>query len=179
MKACIYTLYHTVAIHFCLCLFIYNLLAITARVREHIYGLYIRHERGFCCPDEELALLRGENRRNMLLSVALLAASALFYSAFLYNDKSSWWSYVVGFAGEPFRDHGDVSSIRSTKWELEMKYRRPASRWPCRFFPDFSGCRTGLFQAFLDLKCLPFLAESTFLSSCIIYSFIHSSSLAA
>ncbi|TWW68855.1 coiled-coil domain-containing protein 167 [Takifugu rubripes] len=39
--------------------------------------------------DKELALLRGENRRNMLLSVALLAVGALFYYAFFYNDEDS------------------------------------------------------------------------------------------
>ncbi|XP_053737444.1 coiled-coil domain-containing protein 167 [Synchiropus splendidus] len=36
--------------------------------------------------DKELQILRGENRRNMLLSVALLAVSALFYYAFFYNE---------------------------------------------------------------------------------------------
>lgn len=34
--------------------------------------------------EKELADLRGENRRNMMLSVALLAISALFYYAFIY-----------------------------------------------------------------------------------------------
>ncbi|KAL6473761.1 hypothetical protein MHYP_G00173220 [Metynnis hypsauchen] len=34
--------------------------------------------------EKELEVLRGENRRNMLLSVALLAISALFYYAFIY-----------------------------------------------------------------------------------------------
>ncbi|MBN3305730.1 CC167 protein, partial [Amia calva] len=34
--------------------------------------------------DQELAVLRGENRRNMLLSVALLTFSALIYYALLY-----------------------------------------------------------------------------------------------
>ncbi|XP_028809155.1 coiled-coil domain-containing protein 167 [Denticeps clupeoides] len=34
--------------------------------------------------DCELQALRGENRRNMMLSVALLAISALFYYAFIY-----------------------------------------------------------------------------------------------
>ncbi|MCJ8743153.1 hypothetical protein PDJAM_G00090520 [Pangasius djambal] len=34
--------------------------------------------------EKELADLRGENRRNMMLSVALLAISALFYYAFVY-----------------------------------------------------------------------------------------------
>lgn len=39
--------------------------------------------------DKELEMLRGENRRNMLLSVALLAISAFFYYGFFYNtDKS-------------------------------------------------------------------------------------------
>ncbi|XP_062860911.1 coiled-coil domain-containing protein 167 [Trichomycterus rosablanca] len=33
--------------------------------------------------DKELGILRGENRRNMMLSVALLAISALFYYAFV------------------------------------------------------------------------------------------------
>uniref|UniRef100_A0A3Q1G4Y3 Coiled-coil domain-containing protein 167 n=1 Tax=Acanthochromis polyacanthus TaxID=80966 RepID=A0A3Q1G4Y3_9TELE len=33
---------------------------------------------------KELETLRGENRRNMLLSVALLAVSALFYYIFFY-----------------------------------------------------------------------------------------------
>lgn len=39
--------------------------------------------------DKELELLRGENRRNMLLSVALLAVSALFYYVFFYNADES------------------------------------------------------------------------------------------
>lgn len=43
----------------------------------------------FCFADKELALLRGENRRNMLLSVALLAASAVFYYAFFYHEEDS------------------------------------------------------------------------------------------
>ncbi|KAK2832500.1 hypothetical protein Q7C36_015962 [Tachysurus vachellii] len=34
--------------------------------------------------EKELADLRGENRRNMMLSVALLAITALFYYAFVY-----------------------------------------------------------------------------------------------
>ncbi|XP_062406549.1 coiled-coil domain-containing protein 167 [Sardina pilchardus] len=34
--------------------------------------------------DRELEILRGENRRNMMLSVALLAISALFYYTFIY-----------------------------------------------------------------------------------------------
>lgn len=34
--------------------------------------------------DKELEVLRGENRRNMMLSVALLTISALFYYAFVY-----------------------------------------------------------------------------------------------
>uniref|UniRef100_A0A4W5NHY2 Coiled-coil domain-containing protein 167 n=1 Tax=Hucho hucho TaxID=62062 RepID=A0A4W5NHY2_9TELE len=34
--------------------------------------------------DKELEVLRGENRRNMMLSVALLAVSALFYYAFIH-----------------------------------------------------------------------------------------------
>lgn len=54
-----------------------------------MYGLYIHHECGFCCPDKELALLRGENRKNMLLSMALLAVSALCYYAFFYNEEDS------------------------------------------------------------------------------------------
>ncbi|XP_066525504.1 coiled-coil domain-containing protein 167 [Hoplias malabaricus] len=33
--------------------------------------------------EKELQVLRGENRRNMMLSVALLAISALFYYAFI------------------------------------------------------------------------------------------------
>ncbi|MEQ2313504.1 hypothetical protein AMECASPLE_002769 [Ameca splendens] len=36
--------------------------------------------------DKELAMLRGENRRNMLLSVALLTISALFYYVFYFNE---------------------------------------------------------------------------------------------
>ncbi|XP_037541402.1 coiled-coil domain-containing protein 167 [Nematolebias whitei] len=36
--------------------------------------------------DKELQLLRGENRKNMLLSVAVFAVSALAYYAFFYND---------------------------------------------------------------------------------------------
>ncbi|KAM9356023.1 coiled-coil domain-containing protein 167 [Pholidichthys leucotaenia] len=39
--------------------------------------------------DKELEMLRGENRRNMLLSVALLAVSALFYYIFFYNEDDS------------------------------------------------------------------------------------------
>lgn len=35
--------------------------------------------------DKELEALRGENRRNMMLSVALLALSAIFYYAFVYD----------------------------------------------------------------------------------------------
>ncbi|CAB1340110.1 unnamed protein product [Coregonus sp. 'balchen'] len=34
--------------------------------------------------DKELEVLRGENRRNMMISVALLAVSALFYYAFIH-----------------------------------------------------------------------------------------------
>ncbi|KAJ8009707.1 hypothetical protein DPEC_G00094340 [Dallia pectoralis] len=34
--------------------------------------------------DKELELLRGENRRNMMLSVAVFAVSALFYYTFLH-----------------------------------------------------------------------------------------------
>ncbi|XP_055741176.1 coiled-coil domain-containing protein 167 [Salvelinus fontinalis] len=34
--------------------------------------------------DKELEVLRGENRRNMVLSVSLLAISALFYYAFIH-----------------------------------------------------------------------------------------------
>ncbi|XP_028252511.1 coiled-coil domain-containing protein 167 [Parambassis ranga] len=36
--------------------------------------------------DNELKMLRGENRRNMLLSVALLAISALFYYLFYFEE---------------------------------------------------------------------------------------------
>lgn len=46
----------------------------------------------FCCClflDKELETLRGENRRNMVLSVALLAVSALFYYVFFYNEDES------------------------------------------------------------------------------------------
>ncbi|CAJ1078431.1 coiled-coil domain-containing protein 167 [Xyrichtys novacula] len=39
--------------------------------------------------DKELETLRGENRKNMLLSVALLLISALFYYAFFYNEDGS------------------------------------------------------------------------------------------
>lgn len=39
--------------------------------------------------DKELQVLRGENRRNMLLSVALLAVSALFYYVFFHNEDDS------------------------------------------------------------------------------------------
>ncbi|KAM7395366.1 hypothetical protein PAMA_006908 [Pampus argenteus] len=39
--------------------------------------------------DQELQMLRGENRRNMLLSVALLAVSALFYYIFIYVEQDS------------------------------------------------------------------------------------------
>ncbi|XP_077090950.1 coiled-coil domain-containing protein 167 [Siphateles boraxobius] len=34
--------------------------------------------------EKELQVLRGENRKNMMLSVALLAISALFYYTFIY-----------------------------------------------------------------------------------------------
>lgn len=36
--------------------------------------------------DKELQALRGENRKNMLLSVALLLLSVLFYYIFLHSD---------------------------------------------------------------------------------------------
>ncbi|XP_074541516.1 coiled-coil domain-containing protein 167 [Halichoeres trimaculatus] len=39
--------------------------------------------------DKELETLRGENRKNMLLSVALLLVSAFFYYAFFYNEEGS------------------------------------------------------------------------------------------
>ncbi|XP_069014816.1 coiled-coil domain-containing protein 167 [Embiotoca jacksoni] len=39
--------------------------------------------------DKELEMLRGENRRNMLLSVALLAVSALFYYIFFNIEDDS------------------------------------------------------------------------------------------
>ncbi|XP_028295685.1 coiled-coil domain-containing protein 167 [Gouania willdenowi] len=39
--------------------------------------------------DEELQTLRGENRRNMMLSVALLAVSAFFYYLFFYTEENS------------------------------------------------------------------------------------------
>ncbi|XP_027897086.1 coiled-coil domain-containing protein 167 isoform X1 [Xiphophorus couchianus] len=39
--------------------------------------------------DKELAMLRGENRRNMVLSVALLTISALFYYVFFYNEDET------------------------------------------------------------------------------------------
>lgn len=39
--------------------------------------------------DKELEALRGENRKNMLLSVALLAVSALFYYIFIYSETDS------------------------------------------------------------------------------------------
>ncbi|XP_054474862.1 coiled-coil domain-containing protein 167 [Anoplopoma fimbria] len=39
--------------------------------------------------DKELETLRGENRRNMLLSVALLVVSALFYYVFFFNEEDS------------------------------------------------------------------------------------------
>ncbi|XP_042247373.1 coiled-coil domain-containing protein 167 [Thunnus albacares] len=39
--------------------------------------------------DKELQMLRGENRKNMLLSVALLAVSALFYYIFIYSEEDS------------------------------------------------------------------------------------------
>lgn len=39
--------------------------------------------------DKELQALRGENRKNMLLSVALLLLSVLFYYIFLYSDDDS------------------------------------------------------------------------------------------
>ncbi|KAJ3606567.1 hypothetical protein NHX12_026088 [Muraenolepis orangiensis] len=37
--------------------------------------------------DKELDTLRGENRRNMMLSVALLALSAFCYYTFIYGDE--------------------------------------------------------------------------------------------
>ncbi|TNN68612.1 Coiled-coil domain-containing protein 167 [Liparis tanakae] len=39
--------------------------------------------------DMELKTLRGENRKNMLLSVALLLVSAFFYYVFFSNDEDS------------------------------------------------------------------------------------------
>lgn len=39
--------------------------------------------------DQELQVLRGENRRNMVLSLALLAVSALFYYVFVYSEEQS------------------------------------------------------------------------------------------
>ncbi|XP_060947481.1 coiled-coil domain-containing protein 167 [Limanda limanda] len=39
--------------------------------------------------DKELKTLRGENRRNMVLSVALLAISALFYYMLVYIEEDS------------------------------------------------------------------------------------------
>ncbi|XP_040920477.1 coiled-coil domain-containing protein 167 [Toxotes jaculatrix] len=39
--------------------------------------------------DKELQTLRRENRKNMLLSVALLAISALFYYVFFYSEEDS------------------------------------------------------------------------------------------
>ncbi|KAK5880144.1 coiled-coil domain-containing protein 167 [Gymnodraco acuticeps] len=39
--------------------------------------------------DKELQTLRGENRRNMLMSVSLLVISALFYFVFFYNEEDS------------------------------------------------------------------------------------------
>lgn len=39
--------------------------------------------------DQELQVLRGENRRNMVLSLALLAVSALFYYVFIYSEEQS------------------------------------------------------------------------------------------
>ncbi|KAM4633476.1 coiled-coil domain-containing protein 167 [Polymixia lowei] len=37
--------------------------------------------------DKELETLRRENRRNMMLSVALLAVSAFFYYTFIYSEE--------------------------------------------------------------------------------------------
>ncbi|XP_017278717.1 coiled-coil domain-containing protein 167 [Kryptolebias marmoratus] len=39
--------------------------------------------------DKELQLLRGENRKNMLLSVAVFAISALVYYTFFYNEANT------------------------------------------------------------------------------------------
>nr|XP_046229601.1 coiled-coil domain-containing protein 167 [Scatophagus argus] len=39
--------------------------------------------------DKELQTLRGENRKNMLLSVALLVVSAIFYYIFFYSEEDS------------------------------------------------------------------------------------------
>ncbi|XP_072317808.1 coiled-coil domain-containing protein 167 [Eucyclogobius newberryi] len=39
--------------------------------------------------DLELQVLRGENRRNMVLSVALLTVSALFYYVFVYIEDQA------------------------------------------------------------------------------------------
>uniref|UniRef100_A0A8C2GFK7 Uncharacterized protein n=2 Tax=Cyprinus carpio TaxID=7962 RepID=A0A8C2GFK7_CYPCA len=38
----------------------------------------------FYSSEKELQVLRGENRKNMMLSVALLAISAFFYYTFIY-----------------------------------------------------------------------------------------------
>lgn len=55
---------------------------------------WMRHLTGtfpssFPCLDKELQALRGENRKNMLLSVALLVLSALFYYIFLHSEDDS------------------------------------------------------------------------------------------
>lgn len=80
-------------------------------------------------PDKELALLRGENRRNTLLSVALLAVAALFYYAFFYNDEDSWWIYCKWSTG----DRGDLI-ITWTKWEWGAQYLGSACRRRYRCF---------------------------------------------
>lgn len=110
----------------------------------------------FCFPDKELALLRGENRRNMLLSVALLAVGALFYYAFFYNDEDSWWIYFKWSTGEQFRDRGDLI-VLWTKWKLAVMYLGSACRWRCRCSVSTSATEKA-FLGLLDLKCLPFLS---------------------
>lgn len=69
----------------------------------------------------------------MLLSVALLAVTALCYYAFFLQWRGLLMDLLHGFAGEAFH-HGDVIIIISTKWEFEVKYLRSASKWPYSFF---------------------------------------------
>lgn len=51
---------------------------------SNLHTSHITHIYPISLSDRELEVLRGENRRNMMLSVALLAISALFYYTFIY-----------------------------------------------------------------------------------------------
>lgn len=96
--------------------------------------------------DKELETLRGENRKNMLLSVALLVFSALFYYIFVYKEDESWYHPV--FLKDPLKKKQKKKHLRTTlswnktrglctqglnAWEnlrcLLMQYQSCASRW--------------------------------------------------